>query len=145
MTNNAIAANAANRERGFTLIELMVVVAMVAILATLALNSYQGATVRANRAAAAGYVLEVANLQERFLLDNRDYAASMAALGAVPPSEVSSNYTITTSDPGGAAPAYLITATPIGSHDANDTQCGILTLNNLGVRTTEFGGDRCWR
>lgn len=132
-------------EKGFTLIEVMVVVAMIAIIATIAMGSYRDSTVRANRAAAASYLLEVANMQERFLLDNRDYASSMANLGATPPAEVSDNYTIATSDPGGTAPAYQITATPTGAQASDDTDCGWLRITNTGAKTTQHGGTRCWR
>lgn len=136
-----------NRQRGFTLIELMVVVAVIAILGTIALSSYRGSTVRANRVAAVGYILEVANIQERFLLDNRSYATgvnALATLNTTPPSEVTANYTITITDPGGVAPDYQIVATPTGSQFTNDSDCGTLTLNNLGAKG-DAGGSRCWK
>ena len=135
----------ARQSQGFTLIEMMIVVAMIAIIATIALGSYRDSTVRANRAAAASYILEVASLQERYLLDNRDYAPDMATLGANPPPEVSANYTVTTSDPGGVAPAYEVTATPSGAQASDDTQCGWLRINNLGAKTSQQAGARCWR
>lgn len=140
-----MSGSGAYKTRGFTLIEVMIVVAIIAILATVSYSSYRNNVVRANRAAAASYVLEVANLQERFLMDNRDYAADMATLGATSPPEVSDNYNVTITDPGGTAPAYQITATPTGAQLADDTSCGWLRLNNLGERTTQHGGDRCWR
>jgi type IV pilus assembly protein PilE len=141
----------ARQAQGFTLIEVMVVVAMIAIIATIALGSYRDSTVRANRSAAASYTLEVANLQERFLLDNRAYAASMAALGATPPPEVSDNYTVTTTndiDANGTVdspPAYQVTATPTGAQASDDTDCGWLRINNLGAKTSQHSGARCWR
>ncbi len=134
----------ARQSQGFTLIEMMIVVAMIAIIATIALGSYRDSTVRANRSAAASYILEVANLQERYLLDNRDYAPNMVTLGASAPPEVSNNYTVTISDPGGAAPAYLISAAPKGAQASDDTACGTLTLDNLGTKG-DAGGARCWR
>ena len=135
----------ARQAKGFTLIEVMIVVAMIAIIATIALGSYRDSTVRANRAAAASYILEVANLQERYLLDNRDYAPDMATLGASAPPEVSNNYNVTTSDPGGTAPAYQITATPTGAQASDDTDCGWLRITNLGAKTSQHSGARCWR
>lgn len=133
-------------QKGFTLIELMVVVAIVAILATIAVGSYNNSTVRAHRAAAVSYMLEVANMQERYLLDNRDYAPDMATLGAIPPAEVSDFYTITTADDNGAStvPSYYVRAVPKGSQATSDTECGTLELDNLGNRT-DAGGSRCWR
>ena len=64
-----------NQYAGFTLIELMVTVAIIAILATVALPSYQNHVMRANRSAAASFLMEVANMQERYYLDARAYAA----------------------------------------------------------------------
>jgi type IV pilus assembly protein PilE len=129
--------------RGFTLIELMITVAIIAILTMVAMPAYRDHTVRANRSAAATYLLEVANLQERQFLDARAYAASMAALGASTPSEVSANYTITTAgDNTTTPPSYTVTATPTGGQLSDDS-CGTLTLNNQGVKA-HSGGSRCW-
>lgn len=141
-----MSGSGAHKTRGFTLIEMMIVVAIIAILATVSYSSYRNNVVRANRAAAASYVLEVANLQERFLMDNRDYAPDMATLGAAPPLEVDDNYNVTTGDNNGAdpVPSYIITATPTGAQLADDTACGALTLDNRGIRG-DAGGDRCWR
>lgn len=142
-----MSGSGAYKTRGFTLIEMLIVVAMIAILGTLAMNSYRSNTVRANRAAAVSYMLEVANIEERYLLDNRAYATGTSALtdlGTSPPTEVSNNYTITIVDPGGTAPDYRIVATPSGSQASDDTACGTLTLNNLGVKG-DAGGSRCWK
>lgn len=123
--------------------ELMITVVIVAILASIALPSYRSYVVRSNRAAAEGFMLDVSNRQERFLLDNRAYAASLAALGMSMPPEVSGNYSVTVSS--STPPSYTITATPIGAQLADDTDCGVLTLNQLGVKTASAGGARCWR
>src|SRR5688500_9870500 len=61
--------NARMQSRGFTLIELMVTVAIVAILAAIAYPSYTNYIVRSNRSAAQGYMLELSNLEQRYLLD----------------------------------------------------------------------------
>ena len=137
---------AKKQAQGFTLIELMIVVAIVAILATVAVGSYRDSTVRANRTAAVGYLFEVANMQERYLLDNRDYAPDMATLGATPPDEVDDNYTITTADDNGVStvPSYYVRAVPKGSQATADTDCGTLEIDNLNNRT-DAGGARCWR
>ncbi len=131
------------KESGFTLIEMMIVVAMIAILATIATSSYRDSVVRANRAAAVSFMLEVANLQERYLLTNRDYAPDMATLGVAVPGEVSDFYTVTTADDNGAStvPSYYVRAVPKSSADP---ACGTLEIDNLGNRT-DAGGDRCWR
>src|SRR5437899_3232637 len=121
---------------GFTLIELMVTVAIVAILAAIAYPSYTAYIVRSNRAAAQGYMLEVASVQQRYLLDARAYAANMTALNLVPPSNVSANYTIDTAPKAGTTPpGFTVTATPILNQLARDTACGILTIDEAGTKT----------
>ncbi|WP_372799223.1 type IV pilin protein [Litorivivens sp.] len=138
------------KQKGFTLIELMVVVAVIAILGTIAVNSYRDSVVRANRAAAVGFVLEVANAQERYFLDNRSYAIDSGStsaiedtLGMAIPDEVADNYTLTVTDPAGSV-QYLISAAPKGAQASDDSACGTLTLNNQGAKT-DAGGDRCWK
>jgi len=137
--------NNATNQRGFTLIELMITVAIIGILATIAMPSYREYVMRSNRTAAASYLLEVANLQERNFLDARAYAADMTALGATPPTEVSSNYTITTAgDNTATPPAYTVTATPISTGPQASDSCGTLTLNSKGEKGYASGASRCW-
>jgi len=133
---------------GFTLIEIVIVLVIIGILASVAIPTYRKHVVRSNRSAAESYMKEVAGKQERFLLDNRQYALTMALLGETVPSNVSSNYTITIADddPGSTVPGYVITATPIGGQLADDSTCGTLTLNHLGTQTPVASGNtaRCW-
>jgi len=137
--------NDATRQRGFTLIELMITVAIIAILAMVALPAYRDYVMRANRTAAASYLLEVASLQERNFLDARAYAADMTALGVSPPNEVAANYTVTTvGDNTTAPPSYTVTATPISTAPQSNDSCGILTLNSKGEKGHASGANRCW-
>lgn len=119
-------------ERGFTLIELIIVVAIVAILAAIAYPSYTNYVIRSNRSAAQQFLLDVAQRQEQFLMDNRAYAGTLAALGIVVPGGVDSKYTVAIAV--GVPPnTYTITATPkAGTTQASDV---ILTLNQAGVKT----------
>ena len=130
--------------RGFTLIELMIVVAIVAILAAVAYPSYTNYVIRSNRSAAQGFLLEVSNLQQRYLLDKRSYGDTTALnLAAITPATVSKNYTVTTEPKTGTAlPGFKITATPIGSQLARDTTCGTLEIDEAGAKTPTAGG--CW-
>ena len=128
---------------GFTLIELMVTVAIIAILATVALPSYQNHVMRANRSAAASFLMEMANMQERYYLDARAYAADMSALGASTPAELSDRYTITTVGNNAATPpSYSVSAAPKGAQSSDS--CGTLTLNNKGEKGHASGATRCW-
>ena len=150
MKANRIAdSNVRPHMRGFSLIELMIAVAIVAILATFAVSTYSRYVVKTKRAAAATVLLGIANRQEQFFLDAREYAADMAALGATAPPEVAENYTIATTADNGATPAtFAVTATPISGSDQalKDTKCAILTLTSAGVKSISGTGSvqDCW-
>jgi len=130
--------------RGFSLIELMVTVAIIAILAAVAYPSYTRYIVRSNRAAAQGYMLEISGLQQRYLLDARAYAAQLSDLATTVPATVAGNYTITTGQVAGPPPGFLVTAVPINSQLARDGECGTLGINQAGTRTVTGTGTTCW-
>lgn len=119
--------------RGFTLIELMIAVAVVAILAAVALPSYQQYVIRGKRAAAQAEMMDIANRQQQFLLANRSYAskATLEASGYALPTEVSAHYTYDIAVGAGAVPSFTITFTATGSQ-ASD---GPLGLTSAGVKT----------
>lgn len=132
---------------GFTLIELMITVGVVAILAAIAYPSYTQYVVRSNRSAAQSYILGVANLQEQYSLDARQYATTMAMLNATVPAAVSQNYNVTlTANNAATPPTYTVTATPIGTQLARDTQCVNLTVDQTGTKGISGAGPltRCW-
>lgn len=131
---------------GFTLVELMIVVAIVAILAAVAYPSYVNYIVRSNRAAAESFMLEVSGRQQRYMLDARSYAADLATLLISAPSEVSNNYVVTTAPKTGATPpGFTVTATPQGVQAARDTGCGTLSIDEVGAKTAGVNGvSACW-
>lgn len=137
----------AGKSRGFTLLELMVVVVVIAILTAVAYPSYRTYIVRANRSAAQTFMLEVASKQERYLLDARTYAADMTALGVTIPPSVSANYNVTTAGLAGPPPTYTITADPTGKQATDDTECGRLTLDQANTKGENGTGTvaTCWK
>ncbi len=127
---------------GFTLIELMITVAVVAILSAIAYPSYTQYVIRSNRAAAQQFMLDVANREEQYMLDARQYRAAADniefddadKLNMSMPSKVSSYYDMQVTVVAGPPPGYTITATPkAGTMQAGDVPP--LTLNNTGVKT----------
>ncbi len=135
---------------GFTLIELMIVVAIIAILAMVAFPSYQNYNKKANRSQASQLLLAVQSREEQYLLDARAYTDKLAGGGinmvqdswtCTDASCINNFYTVTVAVVAGTPPTYTITATPIaGKYQASD---GSLTLTSAGVRTRS-AGDGKW-
>jgi type IV pilus assembly protein PilE len=130
---------------GFTLIELMIAVVVIAILAAIAITSYYRYVLRSNRAAAEDLMFDMASAQERYMIDARQYSTSNAVLGyGTLPQTVAPNYQIAVTTGNGPPPTYSITATPIGTQ-TRDTTCGTLTLNSDGTKTVSGTDTHCWK
>lgn len=128
----------AEKQSGFSLIELMIVIAIIGILAAIAYPSYIQYLRRSNRADAQSLLMNVAARQQQRLLDVRSYASALSDIGVTVPGGVASRYTVTLAADNAAVPTFTATATPSGDQ-ANDT-CGTMTLNNVGVKTPAT----CW-
>ena len=133
---------------GFTLIELMITVAIVSILASVALPGYTTYVLRSNRADAQGFLSEVAARQQQFLLDRRSFAISVTdaptanGMGMTIPANVAARYAVTlVADNAARPPVFTVTATPSG-RQAADT-CGTLHINQAGTKSVT-GTGRCW-
>jgi type IV pilus assembly protein PilE len=115
---------------GFTLVELMIVVAIVAILAAVALPGYQQYLIRGKRASAKSAMMDIANREQQFLLVNRVYAdkLTLTANGYTLPSEASQNYSWdVTVNNAATPPTFTISFTA--------TNDGTLTLDSLGNKS----------
>ncbi len=124
------------RERGLTLIELMVVVVIVGLLAAIAYPSYRNHVLKGNRASAQAFLMDAAQRQQQYLLDNRAYAPDLDTLFATTPpvpAEVSPYYQITVATTAGPPPTFAITATPQGNQVANNEPA--LAIDQVGTRT----------
>ena len=137
--------------RGFTLLELMVTVVIVAILAAIALPSYQEQIRRTHRADARQELMRLATAQERFYTNCNRYAstlsgaqASCAGLGAAAATITSENgyYSLSLAGDGST---YTLTATAQKGQE-KDTKCGNLSLTDAGVKgaTGTLGAAECW-
>ena len=135
------------REAGFTMVELMIVVAIMAILTAIAYPSYTNHIVRGKRTAAASFLLQVANRQEQAMLNSRAYQTSLSALNLSTPQDVAENYTLSIATSAGPPPGYTITAAPTGTQASKDGKCGSLTYTNAGVKGITGTGTvaDCWK
>ena len=109
---------ATRRNRGFTLVELMIAVAVIGILVAIAYPSYREYLKRSNRSAAQSLMLDLANREQQYLLDNRAFLGGGASavttlLPVGVPTEVSSYYTMTITATAGPPPTFEVKATPI--------------------------------
>lgn len=146
---------AMKKQRGVSLLELMIVVAIVGILASIAYPTYQDSVRKSRRAECAGALAGLGNAMERFFTVNSTYlgaAAGGANTGApaifpvaCPTDGGAPSYNITISAATGST--YALQAAPIGPQAAD--KCGSLTLSNTGLKGVvgQAGGvtwDQCW-
>ena len=151
--------------RGFTLIELLFVVAIIGILTAIAIPSYQASVTKGNRSVAVSSLMDLANRQEQFYLNNKVYTANLANLGysaglvfssggasaialdnnqgAVVSTSTDRVYVITIDSV--TATTFSISAVPQLAQ-AGDAECATFTLTNGGSRTESGTGTTtdCW-
>lgn len=121
--------NSIQTSRGFTLIEIMIVVAVIGILAAIAFPSYQNQIRKSNRAAAQAVLMDAANKQQFYLSSQREYADTLAKLSITPPADVTRWYDVTVvADNAATPPTFTFTATP----KASQVPDGDLTLDSAG-------------
>lgn len=140
------------KQKGITLVELMIVIVVVSILATIAIPGYQQYVMRSKRVTAEGDLYAFKNSMQRFFAENNTYVGTSAAVPGAPiaalfpdQSPIDSdtpayNLTITAA----SATAFTLQATPIGGQTNDD--CGNLTLTSTNVRGVSSSTvANCWR
>lgn len=149
MKNLKCSKGCQRRSAGFTLIELMIAVAIVAILAAIAYPSYLEQIRKSRRTDAKAALLDLAARQERYMTTHNTYTKIAADLGygGVFPIDVSSGSSVfyQLNVPTATATAFTATATPAGAQTA-DTKCGTYTVDQLGAQGSSgtLGAAGCW-
>lgn len=131
------------RRAGFTLIELMITVAVVAILAAIAYPSYEQYIRKGKRATAQGALMDLASKQQNHLLDRRTYLASgteagLGTLGFSKPSEIQNDYTFSCPPANCTSTAFTVQAVPSAALAAKGEQT--LTIDQTGVKSPVQSG-----
>jgi type IV pilus assembly protein PilE len=135
-------------EQGFTLIELMITVAIVGILAAIALPNYSEYVKRASRAEAVASLLDAANKEEQYFVDNREYTESFTDLGMSDKTE-NGHFALTIKVVD--SNTFTITAKPVAGAVKGDADCTELFITETGLKgakgaKTSDGTaiDYCW-
>jgi type IV pilus assembly protein PilE len=142
-------------ERGFSLLELMIVVAIVGILAAIAFTVYSAQVQKARRTDARTAVLDLAGREERFFSVANNYSQTptdVGYAGAFPQTVGSGYYSLNIAIPdpafAGIGPSYAITATAVNQQIA-DSSCASFSINQLGKQSSLDSGGvdstaTCW-
>jgi len=134
-----------NKVKGITFIELLIAVAIIGILASVAYPSYTDFVMRSNRTEAQSELLRIANLQEQYFIDQRTYTSDLTDLGLSDNPFINTdtggnyNFSATIGDDG---TSFTLTATTTGTFQNKDSTCTTFTINEVGQKGAE--SDDCW-
>jgi type IV pilus assembly protein PilE len=142
-------ASAPGYQNGFTLIELMIVVAIIGILASVAFPAYKAYVDRAKRSEGKAFLMELAARQERYYFDNNSYADHAKNLGYASdtPKSAEKNYSL--ADPIAVGPTGSITTSYVLKVNTvspwKDDTCGsFLSLDSASDQKSDTGNAICW-
>lgn len=156
LKDNAMAfANFKSRQQGMTLIEVLIVVVIIAIIASIAYPSYTEFVTKSKRSAGQSVLMQVADRQQQFFMDNKRYAATLTALGyaadpfaiddqgnVVAVGDADSIYQVSMDNL--SAVTYTAVAAPANMHATRDTACASLSLTHAGAKAASTGSMNCW-
>ena len=134
-------------QKGFTLIELMIVIAIIGILAAIAVPQYTDYVTRSRRADGQSTLLQVAQELERCYTQFSAYNDTRCAVvgsGGVSQTSPEGYYVVAASGGALSASGFTLTATPQGAQATDDSDCPTLTVNQLGERTPDPDPNNCW-
>ena len=142
-------------QAGITLMELLIVVAIISIISAVAYPSYTQFVTRSKRTAGATALMQIADRQQQFFMDNKRYATSLTSLGydndSIMIDEDGQDVTTGSDDriysiqiSASNIVTYELTATPQLMQAKKDSECGALTLTQTGERGNSGSGDDCW-
>ncbi len=129
------------RARGFTLIELIIALAIVAIIAAIALPAYQNSVIKSRRADAMAAISNVQQAQERWRGNNAAYSTSLTDLGVTSSPLYTLSLAVPDATANSIARGYIVTAVGQG-RQANDAQCARMSVRLLegNLRFASCGG-----
>ena len=134
------------KKNGFSLIELMATVAIVGILASIAIPTYNNYSIKSHRVEGKSLIMEIMQRQEKYYTENNTYTTNLSLLGYSSSPVISEQgyYSVSASAAAdGITNNVVLTAQPVGSQ-ASDTDCGSFIMNSNGQKSTSTSSTTCW-